>query len=974
MRSLMIGFGSLLLLSVVWGGCVPVQQRCVADGDCPSLQRCQSGTCTGCQSNDDCSANHTCQVGQCVPSSSGVCQSTERQCEGNTLKVCRSDGSGWAAVPCGEFHVCADGQCKRKQLSTCGNNTVESGEQCDDGNQISGDGCSRHCLKENVEIFEPMQAPQGMEGSPFVLGSRTCRSSTTRNKYANTTSTLYVKVSPIICKLDDKDVISLDEVKSHINFLSNVYKGAHVKFVLGSVRYETDKDECEVFFDTEGSSILRKYSKRDAISVFYARNIFGGNFPIGGFANLSGVVMNASAFGQRNILAHELGHSFGLDHPHSCYHGKDTSSRTCGTRGDQLCDTPADPGPAGVNGLDRCSDGTTKNGACTVTRCESISCPGGEKPHFKNLMSYYHCGVELTQEQNLVVRCVAENDQKARTSARRPCTVNTECDGGTCESGFCTNKPANVCTAHSQCTDGKVCVGGQCGTCRADGLVVSDVALCCGKKVDNIGRCCTGNNCCLSSVNAFVTSTGACQCKDGYERIRPGDASDVRCQKIVPQCVADGDSASSDAACCSHERNDQGKCCTGKVCCGPQNNSFTTSSGKCTCNSGYEWVTTNDPKDFRCQLKQQPTCKADGEAATSATDCCSKERDDSGVCCRGVACCTAAVNAVPGANGACSCQAGYVRINPQDPNDVRCKVKPAAAVKCTLQHTFSAGGFLRSGHTDIISNMAFSSDGKTLASASWDKTIILWDVSANKRIRTIKGHTSGVTGVVFSLDGKTLYTVGYDKTIRSWNVSTGKQTQALSLFEPQRSLAIRPDGKQLMLGSQGGFQLWDIATRRGLVPSSSYYVRSGAYYMDSSRVATGTKSQSVQVWDTRTGRQLAQLNGHQSIVYGLDYSGDGKYLASADQSQVRVWDGKTHSLIHQLTVAGAYSLSFRSTSSFFATGHKDAKTRLWDAKSGKLLQTLSDHTSGVYAVKFSADGQQLATGSKDKTVRLYRCQ
>ncbi|MCB8777869.1 hypothetical protein LJE17_10105 [Planktothrix agardhii 1031] len=81
------------------------------------------------------------------------------------------------------------------------------------------------------------------------------------------------------------------------------------------------------------------------------------------------------------------------------------------------------------------------------------------------------------------------------------------------------------------------------------------------------------------------------------------------------------------------------------------------------------------------------------------------------------------------------------------------------------------------GHTDWVWDVSFSPDSKRLASASGDKTVKLWDVSAGKEIQTLTGHTDGLRGVSFSPDGKRLATASSDKTVKLWDSTTGKEIQ-----------------------------------------------------------------------------------------------------------------------------------------------------------------------------------------------------
>ena len=269
--------------------------------------------------------------------------------------------------------------------SVCGNGVVEPGENCDDSNTRSGDGCSRDCRDENG--IQPEASKVVREAAPqAIYGSSVCSSNWSR--YLSDQSSLSVVIHPRICRVGTPltAVISDQQIDEQISFINNVFSSANLQFLRGSSNFVDDAAECEVDYAT--SSHIQRNSIATEISIFYARNVFGGRFPIGGFANPQGIVINASVGALGHIIAHELGHVFGLDHPHDCYHGIETIAN-CTTAGDQLCSTPPDPGPAGISGLDRCSDGSMKDGACTVMPgCGGVSCPGGEVPNINNLMSY----------------------------------------------------------------------------------------------------------------------------------------------------------------------------------------------------------------------------------------------------------------------------------------------------------------------------------------------------------------------------------------------------------------------------------------------------------------------------------------------------------------------------------------------------------------------------------------------------------
>jgi WD40 repeat protein len=114
--------------------------------------------------------------------------------------------------------------------------------------------------------------------------------------------------------------------------------------------------------------------------------------------------------------------------------------------------------------------------------------------------------------------------------------------------------------------------------------------------------------------------------------------------------------------------------------------------------------------------------------------------------------------------------------------------------------------------------VAFSSDSKTLASASGDKTVRLWDLATNKERATLQGHTESVMSVAFSPDGKILASASRDKTVKFWDVATSKERATLKGTQAARSVAFSPDGRMLAVAGgstdnePGELKVWDIAT------------------------------------------------------------------------------------------------------------------------------------------------------------------
>jgi WD40 repeat protein len=285
------------------------------------------------------------------------------------------------------------------------------------------------------------------------------------------------------------------------------------------------------------------------------------------------------------------------------------------------------------------------------------------------------------------------------------------------------------------------------------------------------------------------------------------------------------------------------------------------------------------------------------------------------------------------------------------------------------------------GHTEDVESVAWGPEDKWIVSGSSDRTMRIWDVETGQPLRIFEGHS--INSVSVDPAGNKIASAGDDNTLRFWWAGSNVSQVIETYGTYPSSVTWNPEGTRIASGQwHNRVRIWDAATGNCLRvlgtdhdSSSTQHVSSVAWSAQGRRIASGDNKGLVRIWDAETGECSQTLKSNGSALHTVAWNPDGTQVASGSdglEDNLHVWNLATGEI--QWNLEGhegvVTSLAWSPDGTRIVSGSYDGSLRIWDAQSGKCLETLEGEKA-VHCVGWDPQGRRIVSGAEDNSVRIW---